>query len=227
MPSLPSFEQLVAAVDEHSTSSNALERLRVAVESSAQLSTLSDRLLDHYVRSAGAGDVSWAELGGVLGVSRQAVHQRFPEPSNDTQTKAAYAALLRAEAEALDLLHNYVGTEHILLALTRDERSIAGGILGARAIRPADVKRHIEDIIGAGSTTVEGPLPWTPRARRVTKLAGKHARGMGCRRMDSGHVVLAILEQKDSIAAEILLERHQVQPGDVRADVLRRLGSET
>ncbi|MDP8928314.1 MAG: hypothetical protein M3O70_06985 [Actinomycetota bacterium] len=222
---MPSFEQLVATVDDGAVSSSPLDRLREAMQTSAQLSTLSDRLLDHYVRIARAGDVSWAEIGGVLGVSKQAAHQRFSEPSNETQTKAAYTALVTAEAEALDLSHNYVGTEHILLALARVERSIAGGILHARGIRRADIKRDIEDIIGAGTESVE-PLPWTPRARRIAKLAGRHARQMGCRRMDSGHVLLGILQLKDSVAAEILLERHRVEPGDVRADVLRCLGSE-
>lgn len=227
MSDLPSFERLIESVDGQGASPAPLDRLRAAADLSRQLSTLADRLLDHYVTIARAAGVSWAEIGGVLGVSKQAAHQRFSQPSSGTQTKAAYAAFATAEAEAIDLSHSYVGTEHILLALTRDDQSIAGVVLTARGIRSTPVAHHIEDIIGTGQTTDAGvPVPRTPRARRLTKLAGKEARRTGCRQVDTGHLLLAMLQQTDSVAARILLERHQVDPGDLRADVLRRVGSE-
>ena len=163
------------------------------------------------------------EIGAVLGVSKQAAQQRFPQPSNETQTQAAYAALVTGEAEAIDLSHNYVGTEHLLLALSRDGDSVAGSILRDHAVRPASIKRQIEEIIGASATEVDPPLPWTPRARRVAKSAAKHARRTGCRRVQTGHLLLAMLEQQDSVAAQILLERYQLDSATVRADVLRRV----
>lgn len=221
MSAIPTFQELVASVEGRAPSEAALERLTVAADSTARLSAMADRLLDHYVRVARDSGVSWAEIGAVLGVTKQAAQQRFPEPSSDTQSRAAYAALVTAEAEALALSHNYVGTEHILLALSRNDRSAAGRILRDHGVPPAEITRHTEAIIGSSQEAVEGPLPWSPRARRIAKLAGKHARKMGCRRIQTGHILLAILQQKDSVAAKILLERHRLDAATIRREVLR------
>jgi hypothetical protein len=223
MPAVPPFEQLVRSVDQRAASGMPVERLRAAAETSQELSAEADRLLDHYVRIARESGASWTEIGAVLGVSKQAAQQRFPQPSNESQTQAAYAALVTAEAEALALSHNYVGTEHVLLALSRDADSVAGHTLRDHAVTPDAIKRHIEEIIGASATAVDPPLPWTPRARRVAKSAGKQARRTRCRRVQTGHLLLAMLELTDSVAAQILLERHQLAPAEIHADVLRRI----
>jgi hypothetical protein len=228
MSVMPPFERLVGSVDQRAASGSPVERLRAATETSQELAAVAERLVDHYVRIARDSGSSWTEIGAVLGVSKQAAQQRFPQPSNETQTQAAYAALVTGEAEALALSHNYVGTEHLLLALSRDADSLAGRTLREHRVAPDAIKRHIEEIIGASATAVDPPLPWTPRARRVAKSAGKHARRTGCRRVQTGHLLLAMLEQKDSVAAQILLERHQLDPVEIHENVLRRVpGGET
>ncbi len=215
------FEDLVAAVHAEAASGSPRERLAAAVDASGRLSSLADRLLDHFVRLARQHGASWTEIGGVLGVSKQAAQQRFPEPSGGTQTRSAYAALVTAEAEALALSHNYVGTEHILLALARNEQSDAGRILRRHGVTSASVKRHAKKIVAASADTLDGPLPWTPRARRTAKIAGKHARRMGCHSIQSGHILLALLEQRASLAAQILVQRHELDPAQIREEVIR------
>ncbi len=215
------FESLVAAVDAKAASDSPLERLAAAVDASGQLSSLADRLLDHFVRLARQHGASWTEIGGVLGVSKQAAQQRFPEPSAGTQTRSAYAALVTAEAEALALSHDHVGTEHILLALSRNEHSGAGRVLRKHAVSPASILPHAKEMVSSSPDAVDGPLPWTPPARRTAKIAGKHARRMGCHSIQSGHILLAMLEQRDSLAAKILLRRHELDPAQIRGEVIR------
>lgn len=217
------FEDVVARIEARARSEAALDRLAVAVDESQRLAELADRILGHYVRLARSQEASWTQIGNALGSSKQAAQQRFPEPSVGVQTPSAYAALVTAEAEALSLGHNYIGTEHILLALARTEEATAAQILRRHGVTAEAIERQTMAVIGGGSGSCHAPPPWTPRARKAAKLAGKHARRMGCRKIQSGHLLLAIMDQR-GVAGKIL-DRLQVDGNRIREDVARSVPS--
>ena len=214
------FEDVVTRIEVRTGSKAAIDRLAVAADESQRLIQLADRVLGHYVSLARSRGASWTEIGKALGTSKQAAQQRFPQPSDGAQTPPAYAALVTAEAEAMSLGHNYIGTEHILLALARTEEAAASRVLRQHGITAEAIEQQTRAVIGPASGSCHAPLAWTPRARRLAKLAGKHARRMGCRRIQSGHLLLAIMDQRDSVAANIL-DRLGVDAYRVREAVVR------
>ena len=111
--------------------------------------------------------------------------------------------ITRAAAEARLLDHAYVGTEHLLLALVRDEHGAAGRVLADLHIRLGEVRVQVERIVGRGVAGVpDGDLPFTARAKRVLQLALRES--FRASRIDTGHVLLAIERDGEGVAMMIL-----------------------
>jgi ATP-dependent Clp protease ATP-binding subunit ClpC len=89
---------------------------------------------------------------------------------------SARRTVVLAQEEARMLHHNYVGTEHLLLALTRDPGH-AGQALTAVAVTRTDARDHVIEIIGAGLTKTNGHIPFTPRVKVVLENAIRIALG--------------------------------------------------
>ena len=89
--------------------------------------------------------------------------------SEDALTASARVVLDFAKAEARALNHHYVGTEHILLGLSREADGPAGRVLSTRVGLEA-LRTQVEKVIGRGETTPDGPLPLTSRAAKVLDL---------------------------------------------------------
>src|SRR5689334_20968075 len=77
MEELPSLPALIARIESGHPASDPLGRLAEAVETAAAVSALADHLVGHFVDAARAASASWAQIGDALGVSKQAVQQRF------------------------------------------------------------------------------------------------------------------------------------------------------
>ena len=80
-------------------------------------------------------------------------------------------AVVLAQEEARRLNHNYIGTEHLLAGLRREERGAA-----ARALKSADitldaVRAQIEALVGRGQLPPSGHIPFTPRAKKALELS--------------------------------------------------------
>src|SRR4051812_40268465 len=120
------LEQLAADVETRAQSDDPLQRLVAAVAVAEDVRDLADALLDRFVRAARTEGRSWSQIGGVLGVSKQAAQQRYlPAAPKDLA-----GVMATAEHKARELRHHYVGTEHLLLALVED-----GGLAGAALAR--------------------------------------------------------------------------------------------
>src|SRR5260370_8871310 len=89
--------------------------------------------------------------------------ERFTDP--------ARRVVVLANEEARELGHNYIGTEHILLGLLREDESVAAQALEALGIGLAAVRREVRQIIGPGEGIPAGHIPFTPRARKVPELS--------------------------------------------------------
>ena len=149
-------ERLVAAATRRARSSQPLDRLRAAVDVADEVSQASQEALDRFVADARDAKHSWAEIGAVLDVTRQAAQQRFagappggeawPPDASDT----VQAAFVAAQEDARALGHNYLGTEHVLLGLLAQSDGLAAHVLADVGVTREGVLSRIEQIIGRG-----------------------------------------------------------------------------
>jgi len=126
--------------------------------------------------------------------------------------------LARDEAHALD--HNYLGTEHLLLGLLRDDDGVASHVLTALGVTLQRTRAAVESKIGRGDATATVELDYVPRVRRVLGLALDEAQGAGFVRTE--HMLLAIVRDGGGIAADILDDFGVL--GTAREATMARLG---
>jgi ATP-dependent Clp protease ATP-binding subunit ClpC len=114
--------------------------------------------------------------------------------------KSARRAVVLAQEEARMLNHNYIGTEHLLLALIGDE-GFAGQALTSLGVTHEDAREHIIETIGAGLTQIKGHIPFTPRVKAVLEAAIRIALEYADSNVRSGHLLQSLLKDEESVAA--------------------------
>jgi len=122
----------------------------------------------------------------------------------DRFTKRARRVLTAAQEEAIRLNHNYIGTEHLLLGLVREENGVAVRVLRELNVDPQQVREMIERTVGRGQRAIQGKLTLTPRTKRVIELAVDEARRMGHHYIGTEHLLLGIVREGEGVAVEIL-----------------------
>jgi ATP-dependent Clp protease ATP-binding subunit ClpA len=119
-------------------------------------------------------------------------------------TDRAYRAVTLAEAEALSLRHNYVGTEHLLLGLLGVGDGVAAKVLARLGVSAHEAKAETEQIIGRGSESPAGQPPFTPRSKKVLDLAHGEAKRLGHNYVGTEHLLLGLVREGSGVAAQIL-----------------------
>src|SRR6266513_2961377 len=94
-------------------------------------------------------------------------------------TERARQVVVLAQEEARTLKHNYIGTEHILLGLLREEEGLAARVLESLDITVERVRAQVVRIVGSGDEVTTGQIPFTPRAKKVLELALREALSLG------------------------------------------------
>ena len=120
-------------------------------------------------------------------------------------TNRAKKAVELANEAAIELGHNYIGTEHILYGLSKEGSGVAFKVLGNQDITPDGVLDKIVELIGQEEPISE-TLGFTPRTKRVIENAFIEARKLGYNYIGTEHLLIGILREGDCIAARILLE---------------------
>jgi ATP-dependent Clp protease ATP-binding subunit ClpC len=124
-----------------------------------------------------------------------------------------YASLRRspdlvtaARAEAADNGHEYVGTDHLLLALCRRTDSTTWRAVAAFSVSPWQVRAAVRrDVLpGLGEVSPED-MPLSPAADRAVQAAAEYARRLGHLAASEGHVLIALLADPESIAHAVLV----------------------
>jgi ATP-dependent Clp protease ATP-binding subunit ClpC len=93
-------------------------------------------------------------------------------------TERARQVVVFAQDEARALKHNYIGTEHLLLGLLREEEGIAARVLASLDVELDNVRAQVGRIVGEGDEVTTGQIPFTPRAKKVLELALKEAQSL-------------------------------------------------
>jgi hypothetical protein len=119
-------------------------------------------------------------------------------------TEDARRVVVTAQDEVRGLDHDYVGTEHLLLGLLREEGSVAGRALASLGVGHEQVRAYVETEIGRGTGASPGQIPFTRAAKRSLELALREALRLGHDYIGPEHVLLGLVRAKNSGAAEIL-----------------------
>jgi hypothetical protein len=121
-------------------------------------------------------------------------------------TEEARMIVVWAQEESRSLSHNYIGTEHILLALLRDETTPAGRVLASLGVEPEQAREHVERIVGTGEEPPPAQIPFTPRAKKVLELALREALTYGHNWIGPEHILLGVARENEGVAARVLLD---------------------
>lgn len=140
-------------------------------------------------------------------------------------TERVRKSLAMAREEAARLHHEYVGTEHILLGLLRDDDSVALTVIDNLGVKRNDISLKIDAIVKRGRPgDFRGPdLPYTSRAKKVLELAMTEAREARHDYVGTEHVLLGLLREEKGIAAQVLVDSG-VTLGRAREEAIRILG---
>ena len=134
-------------------------------------------------------------------------------------TERARQVVVLAQEEARTLKHNYIGTEHILLGLLREEEGLAARVLESLDITVERVRAQVVRIVGSGEEITSGQIPFTPRAKKVLELALREALSLGHNYIGTEHILLGLVREGEGIAAGAL-ESLGVSLEKVRSQVM-------
>jgi ATP-dependent Clp protease ATP-binding subunit ClpA len=131
-------------------------------------------------------------------------------------TSRAKKVLELAMSEARELSHSYVGTEHLLLGLLREQEGIGGRVLDSLGVALEDVRDQVRNLVGEGDSVPVGQIPFTPRAKKVLELSLREALSLGHDFIGTEHVLLGLARENNGVAVRILADF------DVDAEKLRK-----
>jgi ATP-dependent Clp protease ATP-binding subunit ClpC len=139
-------------------------------------------------------------------------------------TERVRKVLAMAREEAVRLRHEYVGTEHMLLALIRENEGVAAAVLQNLGVDADELRQRIDEVVKRGRGQPTGPdLPYTSRAKKVLELAMQEARDLRHSYVGTEHLLLGLLREDNGIAAQVLTSA-KVTVESARRESLRLLG---
>jgi len=138
-------------------------------------------------------------------------------------TERARQVVVLAQEEARALKHNYIGTEHLLLGLLREEEGVAARVLASLDVTLEGVRSRVEKLVGVGEEVTTGQIPFTPRAKKVLELALREALSIGHNYIGTEHILLGLARADEGAAAAILLD-FDLDAERVRSEVIEVLG---
>ncbi len=137
-------------------------------------------------------------------------------------SERARRVLTLAQEEARQFNHSYIGTEHLLLGLVREEEGVAAKVLTNLGADLAKIRSAVEFTMGRGEKPSGGEIGLTPRAKRVIELAIDEARHLGHSYIGTEHLLLGLLREGGGVAVSIL-DSFGINVEQVRAEVVKVL----
>jgi ATP-dependent Clp protease ATP-binding subunit ClpC len=120
-------------------------------------------------------------------------------------TDRARRVLILAQEEARSLNHGFIGTEHLLLGLIREQDGVAAQALSELGITLDGVRTKVVEVVGLPATPSAGSPPFTPRAKKALDLALRQALQLGHNYIGTEHVLLGVVEEGEGVGAQVLV----------------------
>ena len=134
--------------------------------------------------------------------------------------------LAREEAERHQ--NDYLGTEHLVLAILRESDGIALMIIKKMGLSPEQIRLEIErNLPGGGTTVTFGEIPFSPRVKKVIEYGVEEARLLGHNHIGSEHLLLGLLREEEGIGGKVLrsLGANLLTARQLTVTFLRKSGS--
>jgi len=119
-------------------------------------------------------------------------------------TEKAKRAIMIAQEEAINLNHEYIGTEHILIGLIKEEEGVASQVLRQLGVNIDKVVEEVERLVGKGEYQQVGEIAFTPRAKKILELASQEASQLKNNYIGTEHILLGLIKEGSGVAVRIL-----------------------
>ena len=119
-------------------------------------------------------------------------------------TERAQQALTKAQEVAASFGHSYIGSEHLLLGLLREQGGPAAKALAACGVTDDALVKQIEELSGRGTPDSTAPQGMTPRTKRIIELSIQSAAQMGTNYVGTEHLLLGLLREGQNVALTAL-----------------------
>jgi ATP-dependent Clp protease ATP-binding subunit ClpC len=126
----------------------------------------------------------------------RSIFERFTHPARQV--------VVLAQEEARILRHPYIGPEHILLGLLREEHGVAARVLNGLDVTGDTVRTQVRRIVGAGEEITSRAMPFTPEALRALQTALREALSLDRREIGTEHLLLALVGGEETVATRVL-----------------------
>ena len=136
-------------------------------------------------------------------------------------TERARQAVVFAQDEAGMLKHTYIGTEHLLLGLLRDDETLAAMVLREFDVTLEKARAEVAGSVGWGVETPVGQAPFTARAKTALESALEEALSLGISYIGTEHILLGLVRDQEGVGAQILAETFGASGENVRVETMR------
>ncbi len=140
-------------------------------------------------------------------------------------TERARQVLIFAQEAAREDRLEYVGTEHFLLGLLREEQGLAARVLKELDITLPQVKELLDKITTKGANPFSGQLGITPRVKRVLQIAAREASSLGHNYVGTEHLLLGLIDEGEGVAAQVLRQLG-ADSNKIRQMIFQSMGGE-
>ena len=200
----PRLDDLIRAIRQ--ANDDPLAQLADAVVVAGHLEDLADSLIGHFVDQARRSGASWTDIGGGLGVTKQAAQQRFVakvpnrDPAQDSGfsrfTPRARNALVTAHDAARAAGNAEVDVAHLALGLLVERAAVAARVLAEQGVDLDAAEARVRaDLPGLATADVGDVVPYSERARRVLEGTVGEALALQHNYVGTEHLLLAVLAE--------------------------------
>jgi ATP-dependent Clp protease ATP-binding subunit ClpC len=146
-------------------------------------------------------------------------------------TDRSRRVVVLAQDEARMLNHDYIGSEHILLALIREGGGVGAQALETLGITEEAVRQQVEEIVGPGQAGPQrGHIPFSPRGKKILQLSLREAIALGHGYIGTEHILLGLIREDDGVAIRVLnglgVDQNRVRQQVIRLVSARRIQEE-
>lgn len=137
-------------------------------------------------------------------------------------TERARQVVVLAQEEARTMRHGYIGTEHLLLGLIREEEGLAARILASLDVTLLKVREKIQRVAGTGREDPGARIPLSELAKKVLEISLREALTLGHNYIGTEHILLGLVRESEGVGCRILLDMgHDSEK--IRREVIRLL----
>lgn len=137
-------------------------------------------------------------------------------------SSSARQVVVYAQEEARAMRHPYIGSEHLLLGLLREEDGKAYEALDSLGVSVERVRSEVMRLVGSGPEEPKSNIPFTPRAKKVLETSLREALGLAHNYIGTEHLLLGLARERDGVATHVF-EALNVDSEQIRSAVMELL----